>query len=82
MCIPLFLVYISIDLQHSTPHVYVEVVLRGKTEGIFLEDPGASHGETVDKVSKLGSGFSYVWPNKELTSLIETSSLLDPWRHR
>ena len=34
--------------------MYVEVVLRGKTEGEFLDDPTRSHEETMGQVSKLG----------------------------
>ena len=54
VCILLFILNISIHFQDSTRHIYVEVVLRRKTEGNFLEDPEAHHDETMGQVSKLG----------------------------
>ena len=51
-----FLVEISIPIQDSTTPVYFEVVLHGKTEEIFLEDPGASHRERIDRVSNFKAG--------------------------
>ena len=54
-----FCVYIAIlvdttvHLQDSARHIYVEVVLHGKTEGKFLEDT-IGHEETLGQVSKLG----------------------------
>lgn len=56
VCILLFLINIYVHLQDSARHVYVKVVLHGKTEGQFLEDMGAHHMETMGQVSKL-SGF-------------------------
>ena len=48
----LFEVYIH--LQDSKRHVYVEVVMRGDTEGQFLEDPDAHYDEMMGQVLKLG----------------------------
>ena len=71
----------SIHLQDSTRHTYVEIVLHGKIEGEFLEDPGAHRKETMGQVSKLG-GFWRCMANNELTvPLVGISSLLDPRRH-
>ena len=56
MRILLFLINIYVHLQDSARHVYIKVVLHGKTEGQFLEDMGARHMETMEQVSKL-SGF-------------------------
>lgn len=42
-----------LTLQASTGPIRVEVVLRGKTKGKFLEDPRAQHWETMGEVSKL-----------------------------
>ena len=50
----LFLIGISIHLQGRAKHIYVEAVLRRKTEGIFLEDPEAHCDVTMGQVSKLG----------------------------
>ena len=50
----LFLVNISIYFQYSAGHVYVEVVMKGDTEGKFLEDPDAHCDEMMGEVSKLG----------------------------
>lgn len=49
-----FPVDILIHLRDSAKHQYVEVVLRGETEGRFLEDPEAHHDETMGQVSRLG----------------------------
>ena len=49
-----FLVGAYIHLQDSAKHTYVEVVMRGETEGKFLEDPGAHDEETMGQVSKFG----------------------------
>ena len=54
MGILLFLVDIYIHLQDSVSHVYVEVILHGRTEGKFLDDPEAHCRETMGDVSKLG----------------------------
>ena len=80
----LFLVGVSIHLQASARRVYVEVVLRGETEGKFLEDPGAHRDEIMEQVSKLSGFYCFVAkPNETLTILpIEFRSLLDPCRHR
>ena len=79
----LFLVDISIHLQDNARRVYVEVVLRGETEGKFLEDPGAHRDEIMGQVSKLGGFWRCAEPNEGLTVLpIEICSLLDPCRHR
>ena len=56
MRILLFLIDIYVHLQDSARHIYVKVVLYGKTEGQFLEDTGAHHMETMGQVSKL-SGY-------------------------
>ena len=78
----LFLVDISIHLEASARHVYVEVVMHGKTEGSFLEDSEAHNWETLGEVSRLGA-FDDVWPNEKLmVPLVEISSLLDTHRHR
>ena len=45
---------IYIHLQDSKRHVYVEVVMRGETEGQFLEDPDAHCEEMMGQVLKLG----------------------------
>ena len=50
----LFLVDVSTHLQDSARHQYVEVVMRGETEGKFLEDPHAHRDEMMGEVSKLG----------------------------
>ena len=50
----LFLLNAPNHLQISPMHTYVEVVLHGKTEGRFLEDPRAHRGETMGQISKLG----------------------------
>ena len=47
------LVDTTVHLQDSARHIYVEVVLHGKTEGKFLEDT-IGHEETLGQVSKLG----------------------------
>ena len=49
-----FLIDISIQLEDSARHVYVEVVMHGQTEGKFLEDPEAHRNEMVGQVLKLG----------------------------
>lgn len=68
------------DYSHGL-YVYVEVIKKGETEGIFLEEEDAIYWK-LDDVSKLGE-FWRAWPGKELISLpIEISSLLDPPRHR
>lgn len=54
MGILLFLVDIYIHPQDSASHVYVEVILHGRTEGKFLDDPEAHCRETMGDVSKLG----------------------------
>ena len=54
MGILLFLVDIYIHPQDSASHVYVEVILHGRTEGKFLDDPEAHYRETMGDVSKLG----------------------------
>ena len=50
----LFLADISIHTQDSARHVYVEIVMRGETEGKFLEDPDAHRDEMMGQVSRLG----------------------------
>ena len=42
------------DLRDSARHQYVEVVLHGKTEGKFLEDPEAHRDEMMGQISRLG----------------------------
>ena len=54
MRILLFLAEITIDLQDSARHQYVEVVLHGKAEGKFLEDPEAHRDEMMGQISRLG----------------------------
>ena len=54
MRMPLFLVDVFVHLEYSGRHIYVEVVMRGETEGRFLEDSGAHHWETLGEVSRLG----------------------------
>ena len=49
-----FLVDNLVHLQDSAMHQYIEVVLRGETEGRFLEDLEAHHDETMGQVSRLG----------------------------
>ena len=49
-----FIIDISIHLRGSTGHTYVEVVLYGRDEGQFLDDPDAHREETMGQVSKLG----------------------------
>ena len=81
MRILLFLVDTSIHLQDSAGHVYVEVVLHGKTEGRFLEDLDAHRKEMMGQVSKLGGFYRCVAKRETYRPLIEISSLLDPRRH-
>ena len=52
MILPLF--DVSIHIQDSSGHTYVEVVLHGREEGRFLEDLGFRHEETIGQISKLG----------------------------
>ena len=84
MRILLFLVDISIHLRDSPRQLYVEVVLRGETEGKFLEDPEAHAEEMMGQVSKLGGSWRCVAKSDEKLTipLIEISSILDPCRHR
>lgn len=78
----LSLVVLSVHLQDSDRHVYVEVVLKGNEEGKFLEDPKADHKEMIENVLKLG-GFGDLQSNEKLiVPLIEISSPLDPRRDR
>ena len=51
----LFLADISIHLEASARHIYVEVVMHGKTEGNFLEDSEAHNWEILGEVSRLGA---------------------------
>ena len=52
------LLILFFHLQDSPTHIYVEVILRGETEGQFLEDPRAHRRETMKDVSRLGG---FVW---------------------
>ena len=78
----LFLVDISVHLQDSARHIYVEVVLHGKTEGQFLEDTGVRHEETMGQISKLG-GFLWRTVGQGADCFpCRISSLLVPRRHK
>ena len=54
MRVLLFLTDISIHLEDSAKHTYIEAIMHGETEGKFLEDPGALNWETFAEVSRLG----------------------------
>ena len=69
MCISLFLVDTSIYLQDSAAEAYVEVVLRGETEGKFLEEPRAFCKEKMGDVSKLGGCWRCVAKRERLTTV-------------
>lgn len=55
---------LSTHLRDSS-HIYVEVVLHGKTEGNFLEDSQVRHRETIGDISKLGGFWRHLWQNKD-----------------
>lgn len=79
-----FLVDFSVQLQNSDRNrSYVEVILKGKEEGQFLEDSTAPHNEMLKGVLKLGRFWRCYDQSKKLTTpLIGIFSLLDPYRHR
>ena len=54
MRVLLFLVDISTHLRASS-HTYVEVILREKSEGKFLQDSAAHAREKIEDVSKFGT---------------------------
>ena len=80
----LFLLDVSIHLRDSARHIYVEVVMHGKTEGNFLDDSEAHSWEILGEVSRLGGFWQCVAkPIEKLTvPFIKTSSLLDECRHK
>lgn len=73
---------VFIHLQDSAGHVYVEVVLHGKKEGKFLEDPASYRNEMMGQVSKLGGFLRRVVKRETYHSPCQISSLLVPLRHR